>query len=121
MLLLYAMLTPVAGEVKTQGDVFDSCRHIVASVLSGYNGTIMAYGQTGSGKTHTLIVSDTYTIRSRWHCLAGSQQQHACLMVPCGRGFHKERSTWQSVCRQGFFPSTSSMLHQPAARQVSSA
>lgn len=81
MLLLYAMLTPVAGEDKTQGDVFDSCRHIVASVLSGYNGTIMAYGQTGSGKTHTLIVSNTYTIRSRWRCLAGSQQ-HACLMVP---------------------------------------
>jgi hypothetical protein len=46
-----------AGEEKSQGDVFDACRHIVTSVLNGYNGTIMAYGQTGSGKTHTLIVS----------------------------------------------------------------
>ena len=52
-----AVPAAAAGEDKTQGDVFDSCRHIVASVLGGYNGTIMAYGQTGSGKTHTLIVS----------------------------------------------------------------
>jgi DNA replication protein DnaC len=48
---------PFAGEDKSQGDVFQSCKHIVASVLNGYNGTILAYGQTGSGKTHTLIVS----------------------------------------------------------------
>jgi hypothetical protein len=46
-----------AGKEKSQGDVFNACRHIVSSVLNGYNGTIMAYGQTGSGKTHTLIVS----------------------------------------------------------------
>lgn len=28
---------------------------MVASVLAGYNGTIIAYGQTGSGKSHTLL------------------------------------------------------------------
>lgn len=27
---------------------------LVASILEGYNGTIMAYGQTGSGKTYTM-------------------------------------------------------------------
>jgi hypothetical protein len=43
----------------TQAQMFDDCRHVVQSVLCGYNGTILAYGQTGSGKTHTLIVSGT--------------------------------------------------------------
>lgn len=46
----------MAGEEVTQALVFDNCCHVVASVLEGYNGTILAYGQTGSGKTHTLIV-----------------------------------------------------------------
>lgn len=46
-----------AGEQVSQQDVFQDCRHIVDSVLDGYNGTVLAYGQTGSGKTHTLIVS----------------------------------------------------------------
>ncbi|KAF6263267.1 P-loop containing nucleoside triphosphate hydrolase protein [Scenedesmus sp. NREL 46B-D3] len=47
----------VYGEESAQADVFKDCQHIVASVLNGYNGTILAYGQTGSGKTHTLIGS----------------------------------------------------------------
>jgi centromeric protein E len=35
--------------------VFDNvAKHIVRSVLQGYNGTIFAYGQTASGKTHTM-------------------------------------------------------------------
>lgn len=40
---------------------YESCEHlqecaqdVVASVLEGFNGTIMAYGQTGSGKTFTM-------------------------------------------------------------------
>ncbi|GMH36345.1 hypothetical protein BSKO_04213 [Bryopsis sp. KO-2023] len=39
----------------SQGCVFEDVKHVVRSVLDGYNGTILAYGQTGSGKTHTLI------------------------------------------------------------------
>jgi hypothetical protein len=58
-----ALTLPCAGEDKSQGDVFESCRHIISSVLNGYNGTILAYGQTGSGKTHTLIVSPPCTSR----------------------------------------------------------
>lgn len=50
-------LSMAAGEDVTQDEVFQDCKHIIASVLNGYNGTILAYGQTGSGKTHTLIVS----------------------------------------------------------------
>ena len=29
-------------------------RHLVDSVLNGFNGTIFAYGQTGTGKTFTM-------------------------------------------------------------------
>eukprot|EP00775_Hariotina_reticulata_P007717 gene7717-7916_t len=47
----------VYGELVSQQEVFQDCRHIVDSVLDGYNGTVLAYGQTGSGKTHTLIGS----------------------------------------------------------------
>lgn len=32
----------------------ESCRDIVASVLDGFNGTLMCYGQTGAGKTFTM-------------------------------------------------------------------
>jgi len=39
----------------TQVQIFDySARHIVDSVLEGFNGTIFAYGQTSSGKTFTM-------------------------------------------------------------------
>jgi kinesin family protein 5 len=31
----------------TQGDVYDSVRHVVQGLLDGYNGTLLAYGQTG--------------------------------------------------------------------------
>jgi len=38
-----------------QKEVYDfSAKHIVESVLEGFNGTIFAYGQTSSGKTHTM-------------------------------------------------------------------
>jgi hypothetical protein len=39
----------------TQRDVYESsARHAVASMLQGYNATVMAYGQTGTGKTYTM-------------------------------------------------------------------
>ncbi|XP_015787992.1 kinesin-like protein KIF3A [Tetranychus urticae] len=38
----------------TQIQVYaQSAKHIVDSVLHGYNGTVFAYGQTGTGKTYT--------------------------------------------------------------------
>jgi kinesin family member 6/9 len=39
----------------SQEDVFDTCgRDVLASVIDGYNATILAYGQTGAGKTFTI-------------------------------------------------------------------
>eukprot|EP00466_Bigelowiella_natans_P016051 jgi/Bigna1/74774/fgenesh1_pg.31_\ len=46
---------------STQEMVWElSAKHIVDSVLEGYNGTIFAYGQTGTGKTFTMegVVDD---------------------------------------------------------------
>lgn len=51
------LVAAVPGEKASQQDVFDDSKHVIQSVLHGYNGTILTYGQTGSGKTHTLIVS----------------------------------------------------------------
>ncbi|KAA0172808.1 hypothetical protein FNF27_05669 [Cafeteria roenbergensis] len=49
----------------SQETVYDrACRHVVAGVTSGQNGTIMAYGQTGAGKTFTMI-GDTKSYASR--------------------------------------------------------
>lgn len=40
---------------SNQQEVYDfAAKHIVESVLEGFNGTIFAYGQTSSGKTHTM-------------------------------------------------------------------
>nr|XP_042909991.1 kinesin heavy chain isoform X1 [Parasteatoda tepidariorum] len=47
---------------SSQEQVYDDvAKPIVASVLTGYNGTIFAYGQTSSGKTYTMEgdLSDT--------------------------------------------------------------
>ena len=44
---------------STQRQVFDeSVKPIVASVMEGFNGSILAYGQTSSGKTHTMMGPD---------------------------------------------------------------
>ena len=37
-----------------QEEVYEHCRDVVSSILSGYNGSIIAYGQTGTGKSYTL-------------------------------------------------------------------
>eukprot|EP01041_Mallomonas_annulata_P000922 gene922-1788_t len=45
------------AEGNTQVDVFRDTKHLVMSVIDGYNVCIFAYGQTGSGKTYTMIGS----------------------------------------------------------------
>ena len=37
-----------------QEEVYEHCRGVITSILSGYNGSIIAYGQTGTGKSYTL-------------------------------------------------------------------
>lgn len=45
----------VYDENSTQEFVYhNTAKSQVASVLEGYNATILAYGQTGTGKTHTM-------------------------------------------------------------------
>jgi kinesin family protein 5 len=40
---------------STQEEIYEfSARHVVESVMQGFNGTILAYGQTSSGKTFTM-------------------------------------------------------------------
>jgi len=42
-----------------QREIFEkSVKGIVASVMEGFNGTVLAYGQTSSGKTHTMTGPD---------------------------------------------------------------
>jgi len=40
---------------NSQEDVFRDTKHLVMSVVDGYNVCIFAYGQTGSGKTFTMM------------------------------------------------------------------
>ena len=40
---------------NAQSDIFRDSKHLVMSVVDGYNVCIFAYGQTGSGKTFTMI------------------------------------------------------------------
>lgn len=44
-------------EGNTQEDVFKDTKHLMMSVVDGYNVCIFAYGQTGSGKTYTMMGS----------------------------------------------------------------
>ncbi len=42
-------------EGNSQSDVFKDTKHLIMSVVDGYNVCIFAYGQTGAGKVNTLI------------------------------------------------------------------
>lgn len=42
-------------EGNTQADVFKDTKHLMMSVIDGYNVCIFAYGQTGAGKSYTMI------------------------------------------------------------------
>ncbi|KAL8941925.1 MAG: hypothetical protein Q9216_001953 [Gyalolechia sp. 2 TL-2023] len=45
----------VFDENTSQAEVYESTtRHLLDSVLDGYNATVFAYGATGCGKTHTI-------------------------------------------------------------------
>eukprot|EP00300_Choanocystis_sp_HF-7_P017837 c19851_g1_i1.p1 GENE.c19851_g1_i1~~c19851_g1_i1.p1 ORF type:complete len:1217 (+),score=220.68 c19851_g1_i1:108-3653(+) len=47
-------LDHIFAPTASQEEVFEEVRHLIGSVLDGYNVTVFAYGQTGSGKTHTM-------------------------------------------------------------------
>lgn len=49
-------------EGNTQADVFKDTKHLIMSVVDGYNVCIFAYGQTGAGK---VPISYFHTF---WHC-----------------------------------------------------
>ena len=58
-------------EGNTQEDVFKDTKHLIMSVIDGYNVCIFAYGQTGSGKTYTMMGSadigeSSYCCIYRW-------------------------------------------------------
>lgn len=42
-------------EGNSQEDIFKDTRHLMMSVVDGYNVCIFAYGQTGAGKSFTMI------------------------------------------------------------------
>ena len=45
---------------STQEEIYEfSAKHVVESVMQGFNGTILAYGQTSSGKTFTMTGDQT--------------------------------------------------------------
>eukprot|EP00606_Chrysophyceae_sp_TOSAG23-5_P001040 GSChrysophyteH2.ASY1.ANO1.374.1 assembled CDS len=43
------------SEGNSQKDVFRDTKHLIMSVIDGYNVCIFAYGQTGAGKSFTMI------------------------------------------------------------------
>ena len=45
----------VLGQSATQADTYRAvAAHVLAKVLTGFNGCVFAYGQTGSGKTFAM-------------------------------------------------------------------
>jgi hypothetical protein len=42
-------------EGNSQADIFRDTKHLMMSVVDGYNVCIFAYGQTGAGKSYTMI------------------------------------------------------------------
>ena len=50
----------IFDEDAPQDSIYEqTARERIASVMQGFNSTIMAYGQTGSGKTHTMFGPDS--------------------------------------------------------------
>ncbi|KAL2914435.1 Kinesin-like protein kif19 [Polyrhizophydium stewartii] len=50
----------VFDETASQTHVFDhTVRHLIDSVLHGFNATVLAYGATGAGKTYTMLGNET--------------------------------------------------------------
>ena len=47
-----------AKEGNSQKDIFRDTKHLIMSVVDGYNVCIFAYGQTGAGKSFTMIGVD---------------------------------------------------------------
>lgn len=56
-------------------DIFRDTKHLMLSVIDGYNVCIFAYGQTGSGKTYTMIggsdLTSSFLPNGECHELAG--------------------------------------------------
>eukprot|EP00981_Chlorochromonas_danica_P005683 scaffold1172_cov180-Ochromonas_danica.AAC.10 len=44
-----------SSEGNSQVDIFRDTKHLMLSVIDGYNVCIFAYGQTGAGKSYTMI------------------------------------------------------------------
>ena len=42
---------------NAQSDVFRDTKHLMTSVIDGYNVCIFAYGQTGAGKVREIFCS----------------------------------------------------------------
>lgn len=55
--MLYYTAAQVFGGVEgnTQSDVFKDTKHLIMSVVDGYNVCIFAYGQTGAGKVSVRV------------------------------------------------------------------
>ena len=49
-------------EGNTQADVFKDTKHLIMSVVDGYNVCIFAYGQTGAGKVSGIFCSGDYVV-----------------------------------------------------------
>ena len=62
-------------EGNTQEDVFKDTKHLMLSVIDGYNVCIFAYGQTGAGKSFTMIgaadIGNCMTESGEFDTLAG--------------------------------------------------
>ena len=44
----------IFGSDTAQRRVFEEVEGVIASVMNGFNGTVLAYGQTSAGKSFTM-------------------------------------------------------------------
>lgn len=49
------MFSGLPTDGNSQEDVFKDIKHLMMSIVDGYNVCIFAYGQTGAGKSFTMI------------------------------------------------------------------